>query len=299
MKVSVIILNYNGLANTLDCLNSLKKCQTQGNQVDFIVIDNNSSDGSKKVLGTLDNIHLIPNPQNLGYTGGNNTGIRYALRSKPDLILILNNDTLADKNLIVNLINAARNADIISPKIYFAKNFEFHKDRYKKDELGRVIWYAGGKIDWSNVIGRHAGVDEVDKNQYDTRSPVDFATGACMLIKRQVFEKIGLFDEKYFLYLEDMDFCVRAQKAHFKIIFEPKAILWHKNAGSVGGSGSDLQDYFITRNRLLFAVKFARLKTKIAVFRQVLTQVADPIKRKALIDFLTWRFQQGSYKFNK
>ena len=299
MKVAVIILNYNGLANTLDCLNSLKKCQTQGNQVDFIVIDNNSSDGSKKVLGTLDNIHLIPNPQNLGYTGGNNTGIRYALRSKPDLILILNNDTLADKNLIVNLINAARNADIISPKIYFAKNFEFHKDRYKKDELGRVIWYAGGKIDWSNVIGRHAGVDEVDKNQYDTRSPVDFATGACMLIKRQVFEKIGLFDEKYFLYLEDMDFCVRAQKAHFKIIFEPKAILWHKNAGSVGGSGSDLQDYFITRNRLLFAVKFARLKTKIAVFRQVLTQVADPIKRKALIDFLTWRFQQGSYKFNK
>ena len=299
MKVAVIILNYNGLANTLDCLNSLKKCQIQGNQVDFIVIDNNSSDGSKKVLGTLDNIHLIPNPQNLGYTGGNNTGIRYALRSKPDLILILNNDTLADKNLIVNLINAARNADIISPKIYFAKNFEFHKDRYKKDELGRVIWYAGGKIDWSNVIGRHAGVDEVDKNQYDTRSPVDFATGACMLIKRQVFEKIGLFDEKYFLYLEDMDFCVRAQKAHFKIIFEPKAILWHKNAGSVGGSGSDLQDYFITRNRLLFAVKFARLKTKIAVFRQVLTQVADPIKRKALIDFLTWRFQQGSYKFNK
>ena len=205
MKVSVIILNYNGLANTLDCLNSLKKCQTQGNQVDFIVIDNNSSDGSKKVLGTLDNIHLIPNPQNLGYTGGNNTGIRYALRSKPDLILILNNDTLADKNLIVNLINAARNADIISPKIYFAKNFEFHKDRYKKDELGRVIWYAGGKIDWSNVIGRHAGVDEVDKNQYDTRSPVDFATGACMLIKRQVFEKIGLFDEKYYLYLEDLD----------------------------------------------------------------------------------------------
>ena len=299
MKVSVIILNYNGLANTLDCLNSLKKCQTQGNQVDFIVIDNNSSDGSKKVLGTLDNIHLIPNPQNLGYTGGNNTGIRYALRSKPDLILILNNDTLADKNLIVNLINAARNADIISPKIYFAKNFEFHKDRYKKDELGRVIWYAGGKIDWSNVIGRHAGVDEVDKNQYDTRSPVDFATGACMLIKRQVFEKIGLFDEKYFLYLEDMDFCVRAKKAYFKIIFEPKAILWHKNAGSVGGSGSDLQDYFITRNRLLFAVKFARLKTKIAVFRQVLTQVADPIKRKALTDFLTWRFQQGSYKFNK
>lgn len=299
MKVSIIILNYNGLENTLDCLNSLKKCQTQGNQVDFIVIDNNSSDGSKEVLGTLGNIHLIPNPQNLGYTGGNNIGIRYALKKQPDLILILNNDTLADKNLLVNLINAARNADIISPKIYFAPNFEFHKDRYKKNDLGKVIWYAGGKIDWSNVIGRHAGVDEVDKNQHDTRSPVDFATGACMLVKRQVFEKIGLFDEKYFLYLEDMDFCVRAQKAHFKIIFEPKAILWHKNAISAGGSGSHLQDYFITRNRLLFAVKFAKLKTKIAVFKQVLTQVSDPVKRKALIDFLTCRFQQGSYKFNK
>lgn len=298
MKISIIVLNYNGLADTLDCLNSLKKCRRDSHRVDFIVVDNNSADGSKEALGTIGDIHLIPNIQNLGYTGGNNMGIRYALRSRPDLILILNNDTIADKNLLVNLINAARNADIISPKIYFAPNFEFHKGRYKKEDLGKVIWYAGGRIDWSNVIGRHTGVDEVDKNQYDKRSPTDFATGACMLVKRRVFEKIGFFDEKYFLYLEDMDFCVKAQKAGFKIIFEPKAILWHKNAISTGGSGSVLQDYFITRNRLLFAVKFAKLKTKIAVFKQVLTQIADPVKRKALIDFLTCRFHQGSYKFN-
>ena len=116
-----------------------------------------------------------------------------------------------------------------------------------------------------------------------------------MLVKKEVFEKIGYFDEKYFLYLEDMDFCVRAEKAGFKIFFQPRAVIWHKNAKSTGGSGSSLQDYFITRNRLLFAVKYAKLRTKIAVFRQIASQFQDTIKRKALIDFLKFNFGRGSF----
>jgi len=139
------------------------------------------------------------------------------------------------------------------------------------------------------------GVDEVDRGQFAKRKLITFATGACMLVKRSVFEKIGYFDEKYFLYLEDMDFCVRAKNAGFKIIFEPEAVLWHKNASSSGGSGSALQDYFITRNRLLFAFKFASIRTKFALFRQILGQIRSPIKRKALADFLTFNFGKGSY----
>ena len=296
MRISVIVLNYNGLADTLDCQESLKKCNAGAHKGDFIVVDNDSSDGSIEALSALSDIRLIPNTLNLGYTGGNNIGIKYALRNKSDLILIINNDTIADKNLLINLIKASKNADIVSPKIYFAPNFEFHRHRYKKNELGKVIWYAGGKIDWPNIIGKHIGVDEVDKGQFETISQIDFATGACMLVKRQVFEKIGLFDEKYFLYLEDLDFCQRARTNGFKIIFEPKAIIWHKNAKSAGGSGSALQDYFITRNRLLFAFKFAKLKTKIAVLRQILTQANNPVKRKALTDFLTLRLNKGSLK---
>ena len=92
-----------------------------------------------------------------------------------------------------------------------------------------------------------------------------------------------------------MDFCIRAKKSGFKIIFEPHAIIWHKNASSSGGSGSNLQDYYITRNRLLFAFKYAKIKTKIAVLKQITKQATSQIKRKALLDFLTMRFGKGNF----
>ena len=295
MKLAIVILNFNGLDDTLACLDSIKKLIDDGIGVETIVVDNFSSDGSQEALSKIKDINFIQNQDNLGYAGGNNVGIKYALKRRADAVLILNNDTIVDQKLILNLVTVLDKGDIISPKIYFAKGFEFHRSRYASKNLGKVIWSAGGEIDWSNVLGKHLGVDEVDKGQFAKRKQITFATGACIFVKREVFEKIGYFDEKYFLYLEDMDFCVRAKNAKFKIIFEPSAVVWHKNAGSSGGSGSVLQDYFITRNRLLFAYKYASLKTKFAVLRQVLRQIKNPIKRKALFDFLTLNFGKGSY----
>ena len=295
MKIAIVVLNYNGKENTLACINSIKKLNKSNYKVKLIVVDNASNDGSREALSKIKDITLVKNDKNLGYSGGNNIGIKHALSLGSEYILILNNDTIVEKSLIINLINSAKKGDIVSPKIYFAKGFEFHKNRYKKEDLGKVIWYAGGKIDWQNVIGIHIGVDEVDHGQFSKRLEINLATGACILIRRQVFEKIGFFDEKYFLYLEDMDFCVRAKRAGSKIIFEPKAILWHKNASSGGGSGSGLQDYYISRNRLLFATKYAKARTKFAVFKQILSQINSPIKRKALIDFVTFNFGKGSF----
>lgn len=292
MKVGIVILNYNGVANTLDCLQSLKKLNSADLSIDIIVVDNHSQDGSQKSLSKVKGINFIQNSQNLGYSGGNNIGIRYALRNKAELILILNNDTTIDKNTLLHLEKRSRQADIISPKIYFSPGFEFHKKRYRSNELGKIIWYAGGEIDWENIIGKHVGVDEVDNGQFNKPCEVDFATGAAMFIKREVFEKVGFFDEKYFLYLEDMDFCVRAKKAGFKIMYEPKAVVWHKNAQSADGSGSKLQDYYISRNRLLFATKFAKFKTKIALLKNSYNQ-RDPIRRKAFRDFITFRLGEG------
>lgn len=294
MRVAVIILNYKGLEDTLECLDSLRSCSRDNYKVEFVVVDNNSDDGSIEALSKLKDINLIENQKNLGFTGGINIGIEAALKKGADFILILNNDIIVDRFLIKNLLNSSQYGEIISPKIYFASGFEFHKSRYTRSERGKVIWYAGGKIDWQNVMGTHIGVDDVDRGQFSKRLEIDLATGACMLIKRQVFEKIGFFDKKYFLYLEDMDFCVRAKRVGFKIIFEPKAILWHKNASSGGGAGSILQDYYISRNRLLFAAKYAKARTKFAVFKQILSQIKTPIKRKALIDFVTMNFGQGS-----
>ena len=290
MKLGIVILNFNGLEDTLECIKSIKKL----NNTTILVVDNASTDKSKEVLEKISGVRLIINKINLGFSGGNNVGIRYCLENKFDLMLVLNNDTLLADSTIEELLRGTKAADIISPKIYFAKNYEFHKDRYKEKDLGKVIWYAGGNIDWQNVIGGHIGVDEVDNGQFDQAREVDFTTGAAMLVKREVFEKIGLFDERYFLYLEDMDFCVRAKKAGFKIMYEPKAIVWHKNAQSLGGSGSKLQDYYITRNRLLFAFKFAKLKTKMAVFKQTLFLWQNSVKRRALLDFLLYRFGKSS-----
>ena len=295
MKLAIVILNFNGLDDTLTCLASVRKLKTDNIFLETIVVDNFSSDGSKEALSKIKDIVIVQNQDNLGYAGGNNVGIKYAITSRADAVLILNNDTIVDQKLILNLVTILDKGDIISPKIYFVKGFEFHKSRYASRDLGKVIWSAGGEIDWSNVLGKHLGVDEVDKGQFAKRKQITFATGACIFVKREVFETIGYFDEKYFLYLEDMDFCVRAKNAKFKIIFEPSAVVWHKNAGSSGGSGSVLQDYFITRNRLLFAYKYASLKTKFAVLRQVLRQIKSPIKRKAFLDFLMFNFGKGSY----
>lgn len=294
MKVSIVVLNFNGLNNTLDCIKSLEKADKGNHRVEIIIVDNNSQDGSKKVLKKLKNIHFISLKENTGFAGGNNVGIKEALKRNSDAVLILNNDTIVSEKFLIHLVNSLKKAQIISPKIYFASGFEYHK-KYSKKDLGKVIWYAGGKIDWENILGTHLGVDEVDTGQFQKTCKIDFATGACMLIKRTVFEEIGFFDEKYFLYLEDLDFSVRAAKKGFKIFFEPKAIIWHKNAGSAGGSGSELQDYFITRNRLIFAAKHAKIRTKIAVLKQIFLQINNPQRRRALFDFLSHNFGQGSY----
>lgn len=289
MRAAIIILNYNGLKETLECLESIRKLKKDKLETEIIMIDNNSTDGSPEALAKIKDINFIQNDRNLGFSAGNNIGIKQALKINSDLVLIVNNDTIVDSDLLINLTKASKSFDIISSKIYFAKGFEFHKNLYKKEELGKVIWFAGAIIDWDNILGKHIGVDEVDKGQFSKPQEVDFATGACMLVKREVFEKIGYFDERYFLYLEDMDFCVRAKRLSFKIGYEPSAVIWHKNAASTGGSGSKLQDYYFTKSRLLFAFKFAKFKTKLAVLREIITS-GNKIKRKAFFDFITMKF---------
>lgn len=296
MKIAVIVLNYNGWKDTSECVDSLKIARTPQVKTEIIIVDNKSQDSSREHLSKVKDVTLILNTGNLGYSGGNNVGIKYALERNYDFILLINNDTYVEKDFFNHLKDALKTAQVLSPKIYFAPGFEFHKSRYKREDLGKVVWFAGGKIDWKNIIGSHIGVDEIDKGQFSGSKGIDFATGACMLIKKEVLEKVGLLDEKYFLYLEDLDFSVRAKKHGFKITFFPEAIIWHKNAASSGGSGSSLQDYYITRNRLLFAFKFAKLRTKLAVLRQIALQINTRTKRLALMDFLTLRFGKAHAK---
>lgn len=302
-SVFVSIINFNGRENTLECLSQLDKIETGDFKVSVVVIDNASSekfDINKNFLKKIPLI-FIRNDENLGFAGGHNVGIDYAFSHGADYVVILNNDTLLDKNFVRQLINAAEGNSkvaIVAPKIYFAKGFEYHKEKYQEEDLGKVFWYAGGEMDWKNVIGHHRGVDEVDNGQYDKTMEVEYASGCCMLATKELLEKIGRFDEKYFLYYEDSDLCQRAKKAGFKIIYEPKSVIWHKNASSSGGSGSPLQDYYITRNRMLFGMKHAPVRSKIALVRESLKLLSSGRKwqKKGIADFYLRKFGKGSYK---
>ena len=158
----------------------------------------------------------------------------------------------------------------------------------------KTIWYAGGIFDMANIIGSHKGVDQPDSAKFNQDEETDFVTGGAMMVKSEVFKQIGLLDERYFLYYEDSDFSFRAKKAGFKLMYLPEAVVYHAN-GSATGVGSPLQDYFITRNRLLFGFKFAPLRTKLALLREAVRNIMVPTRRLALWDFCLGNFGKGSY----
>jgi GT2 family glycosyltransferase len=301
-RVVFIVLHYRGEENTAECVQSLCRMELPKKTiVDIVVVDNNSPDpyhlpNTKCAIGDLT---VIKNPANLGYSGGMNTGILFAFAKNADYVIVLNNDTVIDKHFLQVIIHRFRKDDklmIIAPKILFFKGTEFHAGRYKDSERGKVIWYAGGLIDWKNVYGFHRGVDEVDRNQYASGKTI-FASGCCIAFRTDVLREVGIFDDAYYLYYEDIDLSMRLRRAGYSIFFEPEAILWHKNAKSAGGPGSPLQDYFITRNRLIFGMKYAPLRIKVSLLKESLGLILTGRKwqRRGVIDFFLHRFGKGSY----
>jgi GT2 family glycosyltransferase len=301
-KVAVVILNWNRKDDTVECLKSLRRLSTVGFELSIIVVDNGSTDGSIEAFNKITNVtfKLIELKENTGFVEGNNAGINLALDEGADYVMALNNDTLVDKSLVRELLKSAeknKGAGIFVPKIYFAPGFEFHKDRYPKSLLGKVIWSAGGKIDWDNIYASNNGVDDVDRGQYDEEKETDFATGACLFVRRKVLEKVGAFDSKYFAYMEDTDLCERAKRAGFKVAYVPKAYLWHKVSQS-SGIGSNLNDYFLTRNRMLFGMRYASLRTKLALIRESIKLLftGRTWQKAGIRDFYLMRFGKGSWK---
>jgi GT2 family glycosyltransferase len=301
-KVSVVILNWNGWKDTVDCLKSIQKSKATNFVLEIVVVDNASTNESVEKIKEvkMKNFHLIENDTNLGFAGGNNVGIEFALALGSDYVCVLNNDTIVGKHLFERLLKAAHDhpkAGAISPKIYFSKHYEFHKDRYKNNELGKVIWYAGGNIDWANIYGSNHGVDEVDRGQFDDDRLTDFATGACIFMSKVVLEQVGLFDEKYYLYMEDADLCMRMKKAGYEVWYAHKPTVWHRVSQS-SGIGSNLNDYFISRNRMIFGMRYASLRTKYALSRESFRFIlfGRHWQRRGVIDYYRGNLGKGSWQ---
>lgn len=299
--VAIIILNWKQPQLTVDTIDSVLKIKHSNFEYKIILVDNGSPDNSLDIFKEkyLKNNHvkLLNTKSNLGYAGGNNFGINYALKNKYDYLMVLNNDVLVDPMFAQELVGQLKRYDIVGPKIYFAPGFEYHKNRYQKNDLGKVIWSMGGQVDWNNIYGSNIDIDKIDHGQFnEINTNIDFISGCCFLAKNEVFKKIGNFDENYFMYMEDVDFCHRAKLNGFSLACIPKSYIWHVNSGSTKGPGH-LQNYFITRNRIYFASKFAKPRTKFAIFRESFKFLFKSYwQRRGVIDFYLKKMKKGSWK---
>jgi len=207
--------------------------------------------------------------ENKGYAYGVNLGLKKALKGGLGNFAVVNSDTILKNDFVEKAKRSlVKNRDsLISGKIYYAPGFEYHHDRYQKKDQGKIIWYAGGKIDWDNVYVLHRGVDELDKGQLGEFQETEFISGCLMIFNKKVLEKIGFWDEKYFLYYEDADYCLRARNKDIKLYYDPTIVIWHKNAQSTDGSGSPLHQKYQAKGRFRFGLKYAPLKTKLHLIK--------------------------------
>lgn len=255
-KVSIILLNWNSGEFTKSCIESLNEISYFNYNI--IVVDNGSVDGSDYALKReFANIVLLKNNENMGFTGGNNVGIDFALQHEADFVLILNNDTVVDKNFLSEMVKVAETDE----RIGMTTCKMFYYDKPKR------IWYAGGIVNKLTLKSKHIGANEIDAKKYSTVREVGFVTGCCMLVRRELIEKIGAFDENFFIYAEDLDWSLRASKAGYKLVYTGSAILWHMQSVSVRknmlgknkGTSTPLHHYLGNRNRIFILRKHGNI----------------------------------------
>lgn len=235
-KVFVILVNYNGISDTLECIKSV--LESTYKDIYIVVVDNNSDIYNLKKLKTVNDLRIktIYLDKNMGFGVANNIGVDYAIQHNARYVLLLNNDTVIDIDMISLLVKNANSVTITVPTMYYFKS-------------ENKVWYAGGYV--SKTKGTSVHYTEEQERGY-----VSFATGCCMLIHTDIIKKIGLFDENYFMYYEDTDFSIKVQQNNMKILYESKAILWHK-VGSTSKKIHGLQRYYLTRNRLYLLKKYS------------------------------------------
>lgn len=293
LNAAIIILNWNGWKDTLECLESLY--QVDYPAFDVIIVDNDSKDDSiKKIreyckgeinvkskffqydpnnkpikifeyseeeiktaikdvkdiseISSNRKLILIKNDSNHGFAGGNNIGTVYALNSlKSDYVMLLNNDTIVDKDFLKELVKVAESKSKIGftgPKSYY---YDFNGN-------SNVINFAGGKIYMEKGCTQSTGLDEIDEGQYNEIRTVDYVEGSCILAKKEILKEIGLLDPNYFAYWEETDLCTRGYKSGYTSVYVPKAKIWHKVSSSIN---NPTKIYYYTRNRFWFMRRYA------------------------------------------
>ena len=224
-KVISVVTNWNGYADTVECVASVLASTYANSQV--VIVDNGSTDGcAERLAARFPAVPQVQTGFNGAVTAAYNAGVRYALAQGADYVLMLNNDTTLAPEMIGALVDAAEkdaNIGVVTPKIYY----------YDRPD---VIWFAGAKRHSWDFGAYDKGDGDSDTVENSTARETDFAWACGMLFRRALLEEIGLFDTRFFLYYDDVDMCVRTHNAGYKIWYEPAGIMWHKVSGSTGSA---------------------------------------------------------------
>lgn len=241
-KISVILINYNGIQYNDACIASILN-STIAECIQIVVVDNASTDDSLSALrdkwGGNEQVHIITLDDNYGFSKANNEGVRWSMEQGIDNYLLLNNDTEVEPDTIERLMRCGQDTQsIVVPKILYAD---------RRD----VIWCAGGRF--SPVIRKAVqnGLDQTDNGQFSISGECQFANGCALLLSRNIVERAGYLDERFFLYYEDTEYSMRAAEKGVAIRYLADAVVYHKVNGSTGGNERPANAYYITRNWLL------------------------------------------------
>ena len=245
--VYVITLTWNQKEDTLSCLESLTRMTYP--RCRFLVVDNGSVDDTLNALARqFPDVEVIANSRNLGFQGGFNVGLRHALDRGAEFILIINNDTYVAPDLLSILLSHTDDDDVgmLAPKIYYA------------DEPTRIWSVGGDRHPWTfEMVDK--GDNEIDEGQWDEVLERDYLVGCALLMRCSLLQTVGLFDEGYHpIYYEDVDLCVRARAAGFRLLLVPAARMWHAVSASSGGANSPRERYLMARNSVRFFRKHIR-----------------------------------------
>ena len=272
MLLSIITINYNGLKDTCELIESLP---LEDKSIEVIVVDNASAQDEATIIEErYPQVKIIRSKKNLGFAGGNNLGIKAA---KGKYLFFLNNDTLlkpqtSDIRSLISRLETSPKIGMVCPKIRFSWG-------------NQLIQFAGyTPLTPITMRNKAIGCGEVDHGQFDTPHLTPYAHGAAMMIKREVIEKAGLLPECYFLYYEELDWSMMIRRVGYDIWYEPACTVFHKESQTTG-QNSPLRTYYITRNRLLFAQRNQQAMAKYITYLYLISIVA-------IRDILKYAFQQ-------
>lgn len=238
-KLGIVLVNYNGIDYNKECIDSIRQSDWNGD-IQIYCVDNDSKDGSPDWLlehyGGCEWFHLIYMGRNAGFSAANNVGLHKAAEAGCDYLMILNNDTCIERDMIRKIVECAEGKRcIVAPKIYYWD---------RRD----TIWSAGGFL--SPVIWKPGsfGENKKDTGAYGEKRECTCLNGCCMLFSVQAFLQIGDMDEDFFLYYEDTEYCIRATQRGVRLLYCPEAKMYHKVSASTGGKTSPACAYYISRN---------------------------------------------------